>query len=119
MTIVFLEPDTMHPKSNNTIYDVAKNLENEFRLCEKFINYYKDTILKKLMSLCERQLKDFGYVNKAQVFQQLSEYIMFRWRDYIRRQEHGIMTKAAQKEGRKSFIDTKAYYMSMRVAIRD
>lgn len=118
--IVFLEPEKKHPNSQDeTIYQVAKKLEQDYGLCEKFVKYIENKLYSRAIKIAERQLKDFGKTNKKIIFNQLSDYLKIEWRKFITQEKHYIITKASLDRGGKSFIDTKSYYRNMEIAIKE
>lgn len=117
--ISFLEPDKKHPKSESSVYEVAKKLEKEYKLCDKFVRYIDEKLHKRMMTITQRQLRDVGKVNKELVFFQLSEFLQKEWRKYISQEKHAIITRASLERGGKSFIDTKAYYRNMVIEIKE
>lgn len=111
MRIFFTEPDMQHPNGNTSIYEVAKELEKKYHLCEKFIQSVTNEIENRFLECVSR-----GYV-RERILLDLQNFIMNLWRNYIVKELHNIHTKAATQAGRKSFIDTGAYYKSMRIVV--
>ena len=111
MKIKFVEPSMLHPDSNVSIFEVARILEREYRLCERFINNNTIIIEEKALEIAMR-----GYSKDRMRFD-LENFIMNKWRNYIRKELHNIKTKTALKENRKSFIKSGAYYKSMRIIV--
>lgn len=107
MKLIFETSELPHPNSKNgeTIYDVSLALENRYKILDYFFNYIKKDLIKKLESSV-RSNPNF----KTQV---IDEWIKNRWREWILDGNYGIITKASQKRGSQSFVDTGAYYMSM------
>ncbi|WP_289748639.1 hypothetical protein [Helicobacter bilis] len=113
MKIKFIEPNMLHPDSDISIFELAKRLESKFHLCEKFISSKEITEAIEMRFLHNVAR---GYNNDRMRFD-LENFIMNRWKDYIRDELHNIKTKAALKEHRKSFIKSGKYYKSMRIIV--
>ena len=111
MKIKFVEPSMLHPDSNVSIFEVARILEREYRLCERFINNNTIIIVEKTLEFAMR-----GYSKERLIFM-LENTIMNMWQEYIRNELHNIKTKASIKENRKSFIRSGLYYKSMRIVV--
>lgn len=113
MKIKFVEPNMLHPDSNVSVFEVAKQLEKRFQLCEKFISSKEITEAIEIRTL---EISMRGYSKDRMRFD-LENFIMNKWRNYIRKELHNMKTKTALKENRKSFIKSGAYYKSMRIIV--
>ena len=113
MKIKFIEPNMLHPDSDISIFEVAKQLEKRFKLCEKFISSKEITESIEIRTL---EIAMRGYSNDRMRFD-LENFIMNKWQEYIRNELHNIKTKTALKENRKSFIKSGAYYENMRIIV--
>lgn len=113
MMIQFTEPDLKHPDSDISIYMLAKELESRYHLCERFITD------KKIIESLESRVLNIAMRNysKERIKFDIENFTMNLWRDYIVKELHGIITKEAKNEGRKSFIKSGAYYKSMRISV--
>ena len=113
MKIKFIEPNMLHPDSDISIFELARQLEKRFQLCEKFISSKEITEAIEIRTL---EIAMRGYSKDRMRFD-LENFIMSRWQEYIRNELHNIKTKAALKENRKSFIKSGAYYENMRIIV--
>lgn len=113
MKIKFIEPNMLHPDSDISIFELAKQLEKRFKLCEKFISSKEITEAIEIRTL---EIAMRGYSKDRMRFD-LENFIRSRWQEYIRNELHNIKTKTALKENRKSFIKSGAYYENMRIIV--
>lgn len=117
--IIFSEPMRKHPgkgSKTETVFDVATDLEKGYDILHIFYRMYKDelkSIIIQEVKLAWKMGRDQEATNKA-----ISKRIYNLWVMFVIREEHGIKTKAALREGRQSFIDTGSYYKSMIVKIK-
>lgn len=115
MEIVFLEPDTPHPSSNQvTNYEVASELEERFKLCERFTDF--------ILPALEKRIEDHLLYASDTEFDlhlgRLEDWLKGEWRNYIVNEKHGIKTKSAKDRGGKSFIITTSYYTNMLIKLK-
>lgn len=119
ITFSCLEPEWKHPKSfDKSIADVAIDLEKRFSLCERFFEFVAPGMEESFEVLVSRERDPFGEGVMQSVLYNLSQWVTNQWREYIKFAKHGIKTKTATSEGRTSFIDTTAYFLSMEIVIR-
>lgn len=113
ITFRALEPSTPHPNSKNeTIYDVAMQLEEDFHVVESFFNFIEPKIYEKFEFYLERE-EDITSIDFRAILFKLSEWCRNEWRQFIIQEKHGIKTKASRERGGKSFVDTTAYFLNM------
>lgn len=106
MRLVFETSELPHPNSNGeTIYEVSLELEKRYKVLQHFFNYIEKDLIKRLQQDVKRGKK----INKERI----NEWVKNRWRQWILDGNYGIVTKASQRRGNQSFVDTGAYYMSM------
>lgn len=117
--ITFREPQRQHPKNIDnpkTVSEVAKKLEKDYEPLHIFYRKYKDKIKSVIIEEVKRAWnagRDQEIVNNI-----IAERIKALWRQFILRDETGVKTRAAQKAGRQSFLDTGTYYKSMKVQVK-
>lgn len=120
MKISFLVPSFTHPNSKNkSVADIALELESRFHIYQRFMKDTEPKLYERLITLLFRQLKDKGVIDKEQIYFLASEFLRNEYRRYMINQEHGLTTKAARKDNRKSFIDTTTYTQSLRIECHD
>ena len=115
--LTFNEPEILHPKSDEiSTAEVAMFLEAKYHLCEKFYHF----IQKKLWEKIVKALLYIQVGNKQhqqqQVFQ-IEEWLNVEFRDWLVSNKTGIITRAALLRDGVSFVDTGAYFSSMRLKL--
>lgn len=117
MTLVFTEPDILHPNSETeTIFDVARILEEKYHICEIFYNKNKDFIKEQCKSLA--LLGIFDKNNKLESKKNsVEEKLKNRWRQFVLDGEIDIATEASRRREDPSFVDTGAYYLNMGIKV--
>lgn len=118
MTLVFTEPDILHPNSETTtIYDVARMLESKYGVCESFFKKNEQFIKEQCKTLALMKIFDKkGEIERKKNTAQ--ERIKARWREFILDGEVDIITRAAMRREDPSFVDTGSYYLNMGVEIQ-
>jgi hypothetical protein len=117
--IIFREPLRKHPgkgSKTETVFKVATDLEEGYSIAHIFYRMYKDELKSIIIQEVKRAWKS-GRDQEA-TNQVIAERIKNLWRQFIIREEHGIKTKAALREGRQSFVDTGAYYKGMAIKVK-
>ena len=114
---IFREPTLLHPKdtAGQTIADVARFLEADYDILHIFYRMKKTeikSIIVKEVKLAWKYGRDQSMVNNL-----IAEQIKNIFREFMLKQGHGIVTQAAIKKGRQSFIDTGAYLAGMQVKV--
>lgn len=129
MTIRFFEPagrpHKSHPNESFTPADLARILEAKYGLIDLFVKWAEKDIIKHML------------YKRRHPFE-LHDFILEKWRDFIRFQFHGIMTgknrrviklyqrlfgfkggiSPKEAGGKVPFIDTGDYYKSLRVSLK-
>lgn len=114
--LVFSSPFLrLYPNSKKaTVHSVAMKLEKKYHLMEEFYKQNKDKITKILREAYLRRFEGKNF-NEARVNGQMQAL----WRDWLSSEGHGIKTKAAEEEGRASFIDTGNYMRFLHFEIEE
>lgn len=94
-------------EKEKTISEVAEELEDRFNVINTFCQMHNKDISGILSK--ELALNVLGKQTEEQMQEISSAKIATLFREYLRKEEHGIHTKAAAKRHGKSFIDTTAY----------
>lgn len=110
MIIEFYNLDVPHENGGGTISEVAQSLERRYGIISIFTrkieSKFKDYLIKEVLRFREVDM------------QMIEEWIRNEWREFIIGAGTGIVTKAAQENGRQSFIDTGGYYENMYMQIK-
>lgn len=94
-----------------TVAEVAEDLEERYQILDTFSSIHNEDISRILSK--ELALAVLGKQTAQQAEEISSAKITTIFRDYLRKEEHGIKTKASRKRGTKSFIDTTTYMQSI------
>ncbi len=115
VSISFQEPTIQHPNGNQSVATVAKALEKKYHLIQGFYLKHKIDISRIMIDEVRRSWKE--KISQEKAFAVIGEAIKDMWRRFILDSESGIITMASQDRGNQSFIDTGAYYSSMRIKV--
>lgn len=110
----FKEPELMHP-NDGTVLEVAERLEEKYSVLRKFVAIKKrelEKILASEMALAIKHGKSNDEMDAS-----INGRIQTIWRAYLINEEHGIRTRAAEKRGGSSFVDTGTYMGGMTIGV--
>ena len=118
MIVTYFTPDVKHPSSINeakakhiiTISELAKILENKYKLLERFSDYLEERFIKYFI----HDVLSENVIHVASI----EGWVQNEWREWILAGGSKIITQAALDRGDISFIDTSAYYLSVKPVIK-
>ena len=112
--IDFKEPEMEHP-NGGTVVEVANKLEERYRVLNIFVTLNKrelESIIASEMALAIKHDYDNERMDAA-----INGRIQTIWRTYLINEEHGIRTRAAEKRGGSSFVDTGTYMGGLTIGV--
>lgn len=110
----FKEPEMMHP-NGGTVLEIAERLEQRYAVLNKFAAIHKSDLERIIASEMALAIKH-GYENER-MDAAINGRIQTIWRTYLINEEHGIRTRAAEKRGGSSFVDTGTYMGGLTVGV--
>lgn len=123
LEIELLEPERTHTKSDTlTTAALAFMLEARYKIMRKFSEHISKALEARAAAVTQDIIletkRTFNNTKiEAEYNKRLGAWLQNEWRRYIVSEAHGIKTKAAQDNDRKSFVDTGDYFKSLQVRI--
>lgn len=109
MRIDFHWPESVHPSSDElSVVELAKIFEENQKIAKNFVDY----ISKKL----DDYIKGKAIKGQPIIIQQVESWLQNEWRSYGLAGKFGV-SRLAEEQGRRPFIDTNTYMTSMIVSI--
>jgi hypothetical protein len=104
----------MNPNGGST-FDVAMKLEIRYSVLAKFVALHKYDIERAIAFAMADAIKH-GFDNDR-MDAAIELGIKPMWQAYLLNEEHGIHTRAAEKNNRQSFVDTGTYLRALKIGV--